>query len=209
MAAEGAMGPREPEKPIEASKWDKTEEEKLPECEVALKQLFKKVGLMGVCFLKMVWCNWGKNMAEWISVTLGISRIPKIRLSNSPVFMVFQNPWTRSMTHCNKYLHVKLLEQNNILYDSMLEHHFNKWMSNGEMGKMAEQRSVWQREARCGKATGAGPQPQCCWKARITAEMPASTLHLLYFGHNLECRLCPCYGTTRLLLPLNLQQTWW
>lgn len=121
MAAEGAMGPREPEKPIEASKWDKTEEEKLPECEVALKQLFKKVGLMGVCFLKMVWCNWGKNMAEWISVTLGISRIPKIRLSNSPVFMVFQNPWTRSMTHCNKYLHVKLCG----VPHSNLQFHFN------------------------------------------------------------------------------------
>lgn len=54
MAAEGAMGPREPERPIEASKGDTTEEEKLPECEVALKQLFKKLGLMGVCFLKMV-----------------------------------------------------------------------------------------------------------------------------------------------------------
>lgn len=50
------------------------------------------------------------------------------------------------MTHCDKYLHVKLLERNNILYDSRLEHHLNKGMGIGEMGKMAEHRRVWQRE---------------------------------------------------------------
>lgn len=39
--------------------------------------------------------------------------------------MVLQKPWTRSVTCCSKYLHIKFFLKNNIPCDKRL---FNKWM---------------------------------------------------------------------------------